>query len=401
MQTYDYKAYDKSGKAVNGSLTAEGERNARQQLRDMGLLPETLTPVSQSATNGGVFSLTPKVNTSELALLMRQLATLVNSGLTLEESLRLIADQSDTPMQQRMVLAWRAELVQGQSFSKAIERSGFAVPANVLASVGVGEETGHLHTVLDRLADELEVGMENKQTLMKGLLYPMMLIIFAIVVVIVMMTVVVPQMVEVFQTMRQELPLLTRAVIQVSDFFVNYGLLLGFLIAAATVASIILLREEDRKRKFHTWLLRVPKIGQWIMLANLADWCRSLGMLLSSGVPVLVALRISNSVVNNLALRQRLENASEKVRQGTSLHIALKAETLPGFMLHMISSGEASSQLDAMLIKVAEYYSVRLRTTVDTLLKVMEPILVVVMGGIVLLIIGSVMLPIIEMNTAV
>ena len=398
MQTFDYKAYDRGGKAKTGSLTAESERQARQQLRELGLMPESLKPVT-SATTARWFE--PKISVADLALLMRQMATLVTSGLPLEESLRLISDQSDAPLQQRMVQAWRSELVQGYSFSQAIERSPFTVPANVLASIAVGEETGHLHEVLERLADDLEVGMDNRQTLIKALIYPLMMIIFAIMVVIVMMVVVVPQVVDVFASMRQELPLLTRIMIKSSNFVVAYGAAMGTVFVGSIVLFLVMLRDVQRKKQFHQWLLGVPKIGQWIVLANLSDWCRSLGMLLGSGVPALVALRISSSVVANLALRAQLDEAAEKVRQGSSLHAALKSQSLPGFMLHMIGSGEASSQLDTMLLKVSEYYAVRLRTTVDTLLKLLEPLLVVLMGGVVLLIIGSVMLPIVNMNQTI
>jgi len=395
--TYDYQAYDKQGRLVRGSINADSERLARRALKDDGLLPLELRAGRERRRwqLRGATRLKP----ADLSLLIRQLATLVNSGLPLDESLALIADQSENQRQQRLVQEWRSELLQGHSLSAAMQRTPGAVPESLVAAVAVGEETGHLPSVLSRLADELEVGSANRQALAKGLVYPAVMLGVALVVIVIMMIYVVPQVTRVFSSMHQQLPLLTRVMIWLSEGLQAWGWLLALLLAAAVAGAAWWLRDPGHRLAWHRRLLRLPKVGQWLMMADWADWCRNLGTLLASGVPALVALRIAGTVVGNLYLRAQLEQVTERVRQGTSLHLALKEESpAPGFLLHMVSSGEASSELHTMLLRVAEYYSTRLRNAVDTLLKLLEPLLVVAMGGIVLLIVGAILVPIVQMN---
>jgi general secretion pathway protein F len=396
LSVFDYKAYDKKGRIKKGSITGDTERHARGLLKEQGLLATEINIVSES-TQQSFFS--RKIQLADLSLIMRQLSTLINSGLPLEDSLRLMIEQSDTAIIKRTVMSWRSEIIEGRSFSQALKRSPFKVPESVIASVAVGEESGHLHRILDRVADELEVGMENRQALTKGLVYPAVMILVAVTVVIIMLVYVVPQVTRVFTSMKQELPLLTKIMIALSEWLQSYGIFAFIFIVAAVGFFVFSLRDKERKKRWHKFLLGIPKIGGWLMIADVADWCRNLGTLLNSGVPALPALNISAAIVNNLYLRDSFYAVNERVRQGSSLYNALREEPgMPGFLLHMVSSGEASSELDTMLVKVAEYYSSRLRRTVDTLLKLLEPLLVVVMGGIVLLIVGAVLVPIIEMN---
>ncbi|MAT50972.1 MAG: general secretion pathway protein GspF [Porticoccaceae bacterium] len=397
MPTFEYQAYDRAGQMVRSASAADSMRQLRRELIERGLFVTDVREIRPRSPRRRWLS--PRIRLADLSLLMRQLAILVNSGMALEEALRLVSDQTEQPVQKQALESWREGVASGYSFSASLKKSSFAISERVVAAIGVAEETGHLHKVLTRVADELEEGNDNRQTLMKGLIYPAVMIVVAIAVIGVMVGYVVPQVAKVFVNARQELPLLTRATIALSDFLRVFGLPLLGLVAASVTGFWLSLRNPARRLRWHRFLLSAPLIGNWLLLAALADWCRSMGTLLHSGVPVLSALSISAAGVSNRHLRQRLEAVGEKVRQGNSLFQSLKAEPLmPGFMLHMVSSGESSSELDTMLIRVSDYYSTRLKNTVDTLLKLLEPALVVFMGLVVLLIVGAVLVPIVKMN---
>ena len=397
MPTFRYLAYDKQGREVRGSDAADSQRQLRRELGERGLFVTELRELVATAPRRSW--LRPRIRLSDLSLLMRQMAILVNAGMTLEEALRLVAEQSDNLHQKQALDSWRDGLTAGYSFSASLRKSPYANGEKVIAAIGVAEETGHLHRVLTRVADELEEGNDNRQTLMKGLIYPAVMVVVAIAVIGVMVGYVVPQVAKVFVNARQELPLLTRATIAFSDALRTYGLYaLGGLVAAIA-ALLVALRDPARRLAWHRLLAGMPVIGPWILTAVLADWCRGLGTLLASGVPVLSALAIASTGVGNLHLRRRLEAVNERVRQGNGLAVSLKAEGVaPGFLLHMVASGEASSELDQMLIRVSDYYSARLKNAIDTMLKLLEPALVVFMGAVVLLIVGAVLVPIVKMN---
>ena len=404
MPAYQYLAYDKSGKEKSGTLSVESEKQVRKQLKEQGLYP---TSVQAEKSKGKdeksakrTFSFPSRVNNFELSMILRQLAVLIKSGLPLEDSMALMVEQSDTEKQRRMVQGWRSDIVEGRSFSSALRRSSQTVPEAIIAGVGVGEETGHLHEIMGRMAGELEVSAENRQAFARGLTYPILLVVASFIAMIVLMNFVVPEIARVFVSARQDLPVITVIVVAVSDFFQAYGLYLFCTLLIAAVLFYLWRREEKRRRIWHRFLLRTPGVGRWMEMANISDWARSLGTLLGSGVPALAALKIASSVMTNLYLRQQMEAVNEQMRRGSSLHNALKAEQVgSGFLHHMVSSGEASSELDNMLLRVAEYYSARLKAAVETFLKLMNPILIIFMGGVIVVIIVAVMLPILELSS--
>lgn len=402
MPAFQYVAYDKAGKEKTGDITAESEKQVRRQLKEQGLFPTALMPKKDSeskAKSVGGFSFRGRISDFDLSLILRQLAILIKSGLPLEDSLALMIDQADVEKQRRLIQGWRSDIIEGRSFSAALKRSTAKIPEAVVAGVGVGEETGHLHQIMDRLADELEVGAENRQTFMRGLTYPAVLVIASVIAMVVLMNWVVPQIARVFVSARQDLPTITVVVVALSDFIQAYGLYIFAGIVVFAIAFYIWRKDPARRRIWHRFILRVPGIGRWAEMANLADWARSLGTLLGSGVPALAALNIASSVMTNLHLRKKMEAVNEQMRRGSSLHNALKTEHVgSGFLHHMVSSGEESSELDNMLVRVAEYYSARLKSAVETFLKLMNPVLIILMGGIIVVIVIAVMLPILELS---
>ncbi len=407
MPAFDYAAYDGSGKLQRGVISADSERHARRLLKEQSLLASSITEIEVFEQKESLwlfrmlsFSREARVNNFDLSLLLRQQAILIQSGLPLEDALKMTIEQAETNAQRRMVQSWRSEIIEGRSFSEALRRSPYKISDSVIAGIGVGEESGHLHEVLHRLADDIERGAENRKTIGRALIYPSALLTTALAVIGIMMVWVVPKITTIFTSAKRELPFITRVIMELSNFFREKGVFLFFFFVLALLVFNLLMRDEVRRRQWHRGLLMIPGMGRWIHMSNLADWSRSLGVLLSNGVPALAALKISSSVVENLYLRSKMELVTESMRRGNSLQNAL-AEHLnkSGFLIHMVGSGEASSELDGMLIRVADYYSLRLRNAVDVFMKLINPVLIVFMGLVILAVVAAVMLPIMDMNT--
>lgn len=403
MPTFDYSAYNTAGKLVNGVISADSERQARRQLKDKKLLPSTLDEVSKKASGkSSRRGREAKVDNLDLSLLLHQQAILIQSGLPLEESLRMTIEQAETDKQRRLVESWRSEITEGRSFSEALRRSPYKIPESIVAGVGVGEETGHLYKILLRLSEELETSAENRKMVTRALIYPVTLISVSIIMVSIMMVWVVPKITAVFASSKRDLPWITEVVVAISNFTQNYGLfIVGFVMLTILVFNQAMKRPE-LKLRWHSMILSTPGMGRWVRMADISDWSRNLGVLLSSGVPALAALKISSAVVSNLALQSRFDRITEAMRQGTSLHKALEDNLEgSGFLVHMVGSGEASSELDKMLLRVAEYYSARLNNAVEVFLKLLNPILILIMGAMILGIVAAIMLPIMDMNNTI
>ena len=403
MPTFDYSAYNASGKLVRGIISAESERLARKTLKDKKLLASSIKQVkARSSSKKSLFERQSNFDNFDLSLLLHQQAILIQSGLPLEESLRMTIEQAETQKQRRMVESWRSEITEGRSFSEALRRSPYKIPEGVIAGVGVGEETGHLDKILLRLSEELSTSAENRKTVTRALIYPVTLISVSIAMVALMMVLVVPKITSVFASSNRELPWITELIIGVSNFVQDFGSAFLIFLLTISITFKVIIRNPDIKLRFHNLLLRLPGLGRWIRMADISDWARNLGVLLNSGVPALAALRISSAVVGNLSLRKSFDEVTESMRQGVSLHRALEKNlTESGFLVHMVGSGEASSELDKMLIRVAEYYSARLNNAVEVFLKLLNPMLILAMGAMILGIVAGIMLPIMDMNNTI
>ena len=403
MPAFDYSAYNVSGKLVSGVISADSERQARRLLKDKKLLPSALSEVGKKSSHkGSKPGRKARVDNLDLSLLLHQQAILIQSGLPLEESLRMTIEQAETDKQRRLVESWRSEITEGRSFSEALRRSPYQIPESIVAGVGVGEETGHLHNILLRLSEELETSAENRKTVTRALIYPVTLVSVSIVMVSVMMVWVVPKITAVFASSNRELPWITEVVVGISNFTQSYGLYVLVFVVIASLAFRQAMKNAKLKMQWHELILSMPGMGRWVRMADISDWSRNLGVLLNSGVPALAALKISSAVVNNCALQEKFNAVTEAMRQGASLHKALE-DNLDGsgFLVHMVGSGEASSELDKMLLRVAEYYSARLKNAVEVFLKLLNPILILIMGAMILGIVAAIMLPIMDMNNTI
>ena len=400
MGAYRYVAVDDHGKERKGVLEGDTPRQVRQQLRERSLLPVQVTEVeARSRAQRRRFAPVRRVSALDLALLTRQLATLVRAGLPLEEALLAVSEQSERPRIKSILLGVRAKVLEGHTLASGLDGFPSAFPHVFRATVAAGEQAGRLDTVLERLADYTESRHSLRQKVHHALIYPVVLTGLALSIVVLMLVYVVPKVVGVFETTGQSLPLLTRMLIGLSTFLQDWWFLVLAGIAGAVVAINRLLSRDEARRRYHRWLLALPVFGRVTRGINTARFTRTLSILTSSGVPVLEALRISGSVVTNLPMRDAVEEATVRVREGGAIGRALaQSKLFPPMSIHLISSGEASGELDTMLERTAGHQESEMDSLLGTLLSVLEPALIILMGLIVLAIVLAILLPIFQMN---
>jgi general secretion pathway protein F len=405
MGAFEFVALDQGGKERKGVLEGDTPRQVRSQLRERGWVPlsvdEVRTRAAARAQRGGTGS-RRGMSATDLALFTRQMATLVRSGLPVEEALSTVARQTDKPRVKGMVMGVRSRVMEGHALAAALEDFPQAFPELYRATVAAGEQSGFLAAVLERLADYTETRQQVGQKTMLSLLYPAIITVVAILVVSALLVYVVPQVVEVFQTTGQQLPDLTLALIATSDFLRAWGLYLLLALAVALIVLRLALRQPAARHGFHALLLRLPVLGRMIRGGNAARFARTLSIMAASGVPVLDSLRIAAQVLSNLPMRAAVETAAERVREGASLHQSLDASGyFPPMTIQLIASGEAGGNLEEMLERAANSQEREMDAYLAMLMGLFEPILILAMGGVVLIIVLAILLPIFELNQLV
>lgn len=399
MPAFVYEVLDESGRKRSGVLEADSARQVRQQLRDKGWTPLVVEASLDKERRQSGYTFARSISAADLALITRQLATLVHSGLPVEEGLRAIARQSEQQRISAMVLAIRAKVIEGHTLAYALEQFPGSFPELYRATVAAGEKSGHLDLVLEELADYTERRYDLLRTIRGALIYPVILVLFSSLIVTILLTVAVPKIVAVFERNHQELPLATKVLISTSHLLQSWWPL---LIAAPVVAFFVFrvaMKEEAVRYRFHAFLLRAPIIRRLIRGADSARFASTLSILTSSGVPLIDALRIAGQVASNLCIRDAVKRASTKVQEGASLHRSLDQHGyFPPMMIQMIASGENSGQLDTMLSRAAKAQEKDLQVTIAAFLAMFGPLVLVLMAVIVFSIVIAMMLPIIQMN---
>jgi general secretion pathway protein F len=407
MTAYRYRALNPQGKLVRGVLEGDSERQARAQLRGQSLRPvEVLVANRQEAqgasTTGRLRLLRRRISAGDLAMVTRQLATLVESNLPVDEALRAAAEQSRSARIKGMLLQVRSRVAEGHTLAYAMGEFPQVFNEMYRAMVNAGEHAGYLGPVLQQLADYTEQRQYTGQKLKMAMIYPFILVGVAIAVVVALMVFVVPELVGIFAHSHRELPLLTRGLIATSDFFRDYALWVLLGLAALVFVIRRLLRNPRRRKRWHRFLLRVPGLSHLLVALDTSRFASTLSILMSSGVPLLDSLRIAGQVLTNLVLREDSEAVAERVQEGSSLHRALQQSGhFPPMMVHMVASGETSGELETMLDRAARNQERELEMTLGTLMSLFEPLMVVFMGGMVLTIVLAILLPIFDLNTMV
>lgn len=400
MAGFEYQALDAKGRTVKGVIEGDAERQVRASLREKGLTPLRVDPIQPRATRDRQpFALRHRLSTSELALVTRQFSTLIRAGLSVEDCLNVLIEQSESARARAVLAGVRGRVLEGQSLHRGLSAFPDAFPEIYRAMVDSGEQSGKLAEVLERLADFTENREALHQKVMLAFIYPALVTLVAVGVISLLLIYVVPQVTRVFANTGQTLPLVTRVLIALSNFMRASAWLWLTGIVAGVVGARLALRSQDLRLRWHAFLLRMPVVGRLTRGVNAARFSDTLGILTASGVPLLNALQSAVQVISNLPMRAAVEDTVRQVREGGSLSRALgRAKLFPPLVVHLIASGEASGQLDTMLQRAAEAQSRELEGWVRTLTALLEPLLILTMGLVVLFIVIAILLPIFEMN---
>ena len=413
MGAFNYQALDNKGKTVKGIIEGESERQVRAVLRQRQLKPLEVKSTNRresaaAKSSGGKrkFSIgggnTTKLGYRDIALITRQLASLVQSGLPLDEVIHAAATQSRKPQIKSLLLQVRSRVLEGLSLTQALAESPRAFNTLYRAMVKAGESAGFLGPVLEQLAEYTESSQETRQKIQMAMTYPIVLLCVSMGVVTALMAFVVPKLVGMFTQSKQKLPLITEILINTSDFIVNYGIFMLAGIVGAILLIRHLLKEPKRQLKWHRMMLKLPLFGEFIRTAEAARWANTLGLLVQSGVPLLEALRIGSQVLSNRVMQAAGAAVAVSVQEGTSLNRALdQVNEFPPLLVQMAASGEANGQLAQQLLHAARNQEKELGFTLSTMMGLMEPAMILFMAGIVFFIVMAIMLPIFQMNQMV
>jgi general secretion pathway protein F len=404
LAAFEFTALNDKGKEVSGVQEGDTPRQVRQVLREKGWMPLKVEEVRQreARQQKAQFTFKRGVGATDLALFTRQLSTLVQSGSPIEEALQAVSRQTEKPRIKSMIMGVRSRVMEGHSLAAAT--NDFPQMFNELyrSTIEAGEQSGHLDRVLDRLADYTESRQAMQQNLVQAMVYPILITLVALGVVSVLMVAVVPKVVEMFDYIDQQLPLITRILISISDFVGNWG---GITVIALLLLFLVvqqILRRPQPKKKFHAWLLRVPLVSRLVMGMNTARFARTLSILTASGVPVLEALRIAGQVLVNIPMREAVTEASRRIREGAGIARSLEASGyFPPMTVHLIASGESSGRLEEMLERAAESQEREMTMLLNMAVKLFEPFMLIFMGLITAGIVMAIMIPILDMNTLV
>jgi len=404
MGAFEFVALDKKGKETKGLLEGDTPKLVRQSLRERGLLPVSVTEIAQKESNRQTTgsSFRKGLSASDLALLTRQLATLVEAGLPLEEALLAVSQQNENPRAKSIMMGVRSRVMEGHSLADGLGDFPRAFPEIYRATIAAGEQTGHLDAVLNRLADFTESRQVLQQQVRNALIYPIALVVTSIAIISFMLAVVVPKIVDIFDKFDEELPLLTRIIIWLSDFIRDYWFVIIAVVVLLVVGIKRLLKRDGPRRSYHHLLLGLPIVGRLTRGINTARFTQTLSILAGSGVPILESLRIASQVVVNMPMREAVEEASLRIREGAMISRSLaRSKLFPPITTHLISSGESSGRLEEMLDRAAINQERDVDGLIATLLGVMQPLLVIIMAFIVLLIVLAILLPIFEINNLI
>ncbi len=412
MPAWSWEALDAQGRIRKGVQEADSPKHLRQLLRADGLNPITLQEASgrelkKSEKDGsaGVLmkrSVDRRLGAADLSMFTRQLATLLRARLPVEEALRVLIKQADKSWQKSLYTSVRSRVIEGVSLADALRQHPQAFPEYYAATVAAGEQSGQLESVLERLADYAEQANETRQKVMLSMLYPIVVSIVAVLIVVILMVFVVPRMISVFEHMGQDLPLLTRGLIWLSNFLQNYGIVVAAMIALAIAVYVWAYTKPAFKLKMHRLILRMPFLAYVSREMNTGRFLITYGILLASKVSATQGMLTAAEVLANLEIREHIRNAAARVREGASIGSALgNTGFFSAMALNLIASGEASGNLAEMLERAGEHQERSLQASVTTIVGIMEPLMIVIMGGVVMMIVLAILLPILQMNQMV
>lgn len=403
MSAFHYLALDAQGKKQKGVIEADTARQVRQKLRDSALMPLQVTEVAnpKSSTRSPMKwrRLSHRMKPRELALMTRQLATLLGAGIPVDEALTAAANQSEKASTKSIILGVRSKVMEGHTLAAGMEAFPQCFPPIYRTTIACGEKSGKLDHVLLKLAEFTENQQAIRRKINQALIYPALMTLVSISVVIFLLTYVVPKIVDVFAQTQQSLPLATIILLSISHLiksdglYILSGLILGFLFFKRSLKKVTFRTQYD------AWLLKLPVLGKNIKTINSARFARTFGILSAASVPVLEAMHAAAQLIFCLPMKNAVMLAIEQVREGTHIHRALQqTQYFSPLFIHLIASGENSGQLEMMLQKAAAQQESDVEALIQGTLTLFEPLMILVMGGVVLFIVLAIMLPIFALN---
>jgi general secretion pathway protein F len=408
MAAFEYQALDSKGKTVKSITNGDHAKQVRAELRAQGLIPLEVKPISDSAANRsekkgkGKGNSRVKIKTNHLSMITRQMATLLESGMTVEETLSAVIKQSEGHKIKSVMSDIRSLVTEGYSLSDAISQYPNSFPEIYRASISAGEQSGTLDNVLDRLADYLEDSHAMQQKISQAVVYPIFLFFVCAGILIALITVVVPKVVKVYEDTKQELPTLTKAVIKLSDFLVDYGLVLAIVFVIVIFVIKFIFSKPGPKFKLHSLYLKVVGLRKMVQNIDSARMARTLSIMVGSGVPILSSMKASEGVMNNMLLQRDLQVATTEVGQGVSIGRAIgRSGNFPPLLVHMVSSGENSGRLGHMLDKAATATENEMQTRITMMVSLLGPMMILFMGSMVLIIIMAILMPMFDLQNMI
>jgi general secretion pathway protein F len=403
MAAFEYTALDLSGKQKKGILEGDTPRQIRQILREKQLIPVEVEGVNRSTKQKKGEKKnkqsSSKMSAADLALITRQTATLVRAAIPVEESIKAVAEQSEKPKQQTMLLGIRARVVEGHSLADALSEYPKVFSNLYVSMVAAGEKSGHLDLVLERLADYTEARQAISQKISGALVYPVILSVVSIAIVSFLLGYVVPQITESFVQSGQELPWLTQALLSMSEYIQSWGILTAIIIVLIIAGFKFLLTKPALRLAWDKWKINAWIIGKVIRGLNAARFARTLAILNASSVPLLEGLKIAGDVMTNVELKNAVREAAIRVSEGAGLKVSLQqCGYFPPMMLHMIASGENSGELEQMLDRAADNQETQFDNLVSVMMDMIGPIMILIMGAFVFMIVLAIMLPVFELS---
>lgn len=398
MGAYQYQALKKSGNPCKGVIEADSERHARQLLRDQDLIPTAVFTLKKAIHTKNHHKISPQ----DLSLLTRQLATLLAAGIPLEEALRGVSEQTENQNVRQLIIGVRSKVMEGYGLAQAMGEYPHVFKELYRATVSAGEQTGRLDVVLEKLADYTESQLQIRQKVQQALIYPALMMLVSTGIICFLLAFVVPKIIEVFTSSGQTLPTMTIALISISDFVKSYGIYLLIIILLGFIAFKKSLANPKFCLLWNRFQLKIPIVSYLVKTINVARYIHTFGILFAAGVNVLETMQVSSSLISNLVIRQAFQEATIRVREGTTISQALKDTHFIGPMaIHLIASGEKSGQLSEMMVRAAKHLDNEVRRLIDTSLTLLEPLVILMMGSVVLFIVLATLLPIFSMEQLV
>lgn len=406
MAVFNYVAVNENGKTRKGILEGDSVSHIRKALIEKGLMPIEVTLVTQDklihpsqTTVRSYFTRKQRISITQLAIITYQFSTLLSAGMPVESALASIAAEIEKASVKQVILGVRDKVMEGHTLASGMSEFPNVFPKLYIATVTVGEKTGQLDKVLNRLADYYEKQRAIQEKIFAALIYPTLLTIVASAIIIFLLTYVIPQVISVFTQTGAELPEVTIILIFLTDMLRLYGLYALLFIFLCIILFRYSLRYTGFRYRVHLLLLKIPVINSTIIAINAARFSRTFGILFASGVPVLDAMNSANSIISLMPMRDAINTAIASVGEGASIHQSLqKTGYFSSLSNQLIASGETSGELEIMLEKAAMFQEQITSSKLNIALTLFEPILILTMGGIVLFIVLAVLLPIFEMN---